>query len=111
MPYYLMHFDRSTLAEPTFEEFFDRDEASDRHDEAERMAPEHVDVVLFGAQSVDALRVTHSSYFMGSRPRIDRRERLQRELEWLREERTGLEERLQRNAEREAAAEAELLTL
>ena len=69
MPYYLMRFDRSTLAEPVFEEFFDPDEASERLRVAERAAPPHVDVVLFGAQSVDALRVTHSSYFKGRRQR------------------------------------------
>lgn len=72
MPYYLMRFDRSTLAEPTFEEFFDRAEASARHRVAEREAPADVDVVLFGARSLDALRVTHSSYFKGR----ERRERL-----------------------------------
>ena len=65
MPYYLMRFDRSTLEEPTFEEFFDRAEASARHRVAEREAPADVDVVLFGARSLDALRVTHSSYFKG----------------------------------------------
>lgn len=69
MPYYLMRFDRETLEEPTFEEFFDEDEASDRLDEAEQAAPAHVDVVLFSAQSVDALRVTHSSYFKGRKQR------------------------------------------
>ena len=69
MPYYLMHFDRSTLAEPTFEEFFNRAEASARHRVAEREAPANVDVVLFGARSLDALRVTHSSYFKGRRQR------------------------------------------
>ena len=72
MPYYLMRFDRSTLEEPTFEEFFDRAEASARHRVAEREAPADVDVVLFGARSLDALRVTHSSYFKGR----ERRERL-----------------------------------
>ena len=71
MPYYLMRFDRSTLAEPTFEEFFNRAEASARHRVAEREAPADVDVVLFGARSLDALRVTHSSYFKGR----ERRER------------------------------------
>lgn len=65
MPYYLMRFDRSTLEEPTFEEFFNRAEASARHRVAEREAPADVDVVLFGARSLDALRVTHSSYFKG----------------------------------------------
>lgn len=39
---------------------------------AEREAPADVDVVLFGARSLDALRVTHSSYFKGR----ERRERL-----------------------------------
>ena len=66
MPYYLMRFDRSTLEEPVFEEFADRAEASARHRVAEREAAGNVDVVLFGACSLDALRVTHSSYFMGS---------------------------------------------
>ena len=69
MPYYLMRFDRSTLAEPAFEEFFDADEAHDRLDAAEREAPANVDVVLFSARSVDALRTTHSSYFKGRRQR------------------------------------------
>jgi len=72
MPYFLMRFDRSTLEEPAFEEFFDRAEASARHRVAEREAPADVDVVLFGARSLDALRVTHSSYFKGR----ERRERL-----------------------------------
>ena len=74
MPYYLMRFDRSTLEEPAFEEFFDRAEASARHRVAEREAPADVDVdvVLFSARSLDALRVTHSSYFKGR----ERRERL-----------------------------------
>lgn len=69
MPYYLMRFDRSTLAEPAFEEFFDADEAHDHLDAAEREAPANVDVVLFSARSVDALRTTHSSYFKGRRQR------------------------------------------
>ena len=72
MPYFLMRFDRSTLEEPAFEEFFDRAEASARHRVAEREAPADVDVVLFSARSLDALRVTHSSYFKGR----ERRERL-----------------------------------
>ena len=69
MPYFLMRFDRSTLEEPAFEEFFDADEAHDHLDAAEREAPANIDVVLFSARSVDALRTTHSSYFKGRRQR------------------------------------------
>lgn len=68
MPYYLMRFDRETLAEPEIETFRDGDQAVACLNEAEIAAPEHVEVVLFHARSKSALRQTHSSYFSHSSP-------------------------------------------
>lgn len=74
MPYYLMRFDRRTLAEPEIEAFHDGDQAVACLNEAEITAPDHVEVVLFQARSKKVLRRTHSSYFSHSRPENPRRE-------------------------------------
>ena len=68
MPYYLMRFDRETLAEPEIETFDDGDQAVACLNEAEISAPDHVEVVLFSAPSKKILRRTHSSYFSHSGP-------------------------------------------
>ena len=68
MPYYLMRFDRSTLAEPEIKAFHDGDQAVACLNEAEIAAPEHVEVVLFHAGSERMLRRSHSSYFSHAGP-------------------------------------------
>ena len=70
MRYFLMRFDRKTL-KPDLTPYDDPDEAFKALNAAERGREPHVEVVLLSAESEEALRVTHSSYFTHHLPRVE----------------------------------------
>ena len=63
--YFLLTYDRSKLRLVDIERFRDGEKAVDIYGERERQYADepHMEVVLLGADSEDAIRVTHSIYF------------------------------------------------
>ena len=69
--YFLLNFDPKTRSSEV-DEFADIDEAFTALREAERSLGDTHEVVLFLAESLDALKMTHSSYFAYSALNGDR---------------------------------------
>ena len=63
--YFLLTYDRSKLRLVDMERLHDGDRAVDLYGERERQYADqpHMEVVLLGADSEDAIRVTHPTYF------------------------------------------------
>lgn len=63
--YFLLTYDRSKLRLVDIEQYQDGDKAVDLYGERERQYAEqlHMEVVLLGADSEEAIRVTHPTYF------------------------------------------------
>ena len=63
--YFLLTYDRSKLRLVDIERFHDGDKAVDLYGERERQYADqpHMEVVLLGADSEEAIRVTHPTYF------------------------------------------------
>ena len=63
--WFLITYDRKNLRQADMERFHDGDEAVKLYGERERQYADqpHMDVVLLGADSEEAIRVTHPNYF------------------------------------------------
>ena len=63
--YFLLTYDRSKLRLVDIERFHDGDKAVDVYGERERQYADepHMEVVLLGADSEEAIRITHPTYF------------------------------------------------
>ena len=83
--YFLLTYDRSKLRLVDIERFQDGDKAVDLYGERERQYAEqpHMEVVLLGADSEDAIKVTHPTYFRDFEAEPFTIEEYERNIPWL----------------------------
>lgn len=89
--YFLLTYDRSKLRLVDIERYQDGEKAVDLYGERERQYAEqpHMEVVLLGADSEDAIRVTHPTYFRDFEAEPFCLEEIERHLSWLTPERAA----------------------
>lgn len=83
--HFLLTYDRSKLRLVNIERFRDGEKAVDRYEEREHQYADqpHMEVVLLGADSEDAIRVTHPTYFRDFEAEPLSLEEVERHLPWL----------------------------
>ena len=83
--YFLLTYDRSKLRLVDIERFRDGEKAIDLYGERERQYADqpHMEVVLLGADSEDAIRVTHPTYFRDFEAEPFTLEEYEQNIPWL----------------------------
>lgn len=83
--HFLLTYDRSKLRLVDMERFHDGDKAVDLYGERERQYADqpHMEVVLLGADSEDAIRVTQPTYFRDFEAESFALEEYERDIPWL----------------------------
>lgn len=83
--YFLLTYDRSKLRLVDIERYQDGEKAVDLYGERERQYADqpHMEVVLLGADSEEAIRVTHPTYFRDFEVEPFTLEECERYLPWL----------------------------
>lgn len=89
--WFLITYDRSKLRMADMERFHDAEKAVDLYGERERQYADqpHMEVVLLGADSEEAIRVTHPTYFRDFEAEPFSMEEFECHLPWLNPERTA----------------------
>lgn len=89
--HFLLTYDRSKLRLVDIERFRDGKKAVDMYEEREHQYADqtHMEVVLLGADSEDAIRVTHPTYFRDFDAEPFSLEECERHLPWLAPERAA----------------------
>ena len=83
--YFLLTYDRSKLRLIDIERYQDGDKAVDLYGERERQYADqpHMEVVLLGADSEEAIRATHATYFRDFEAEPLSLDEVERHLPWL----------------------------
>ena len=83
--HFLLTYDRSKLRLADIERFHDGDRAVDAYEDRERQYADqpHMEVVLLGADSEEAIRATHSTFFRDFEAEPLSLEEVERHLPWL----------------------------
>ena len=83
--YFLLTYNRSKLRLVDIERFQDGEKAVDLYGERERQYADqpHMEVVLLGADSEEAIRATHATYFRDFEAEPLSLEEVERHLPWL----------------------------
>ena len=89
--WFLITYDRKKLRMADMEQFRDGEKAVDLYGERERQYADqpHMEVVLLGADTEEAIRVTHPLYFRDFEAEPFSMEEYERHLSWLNPERTA----------------------
>ena len=89
--WFLITYDRNKLRMADMEQFRDGDKAVALYGERERQYADqpHMEVVLLGADSEDAIRITHPTYFRDFEAEPFSMEEFERHLPWLNTESTA----------------------
>ncbi len=89
--WFLITYDRKKLRMADMEQFRDGEKAVDLYGERERQYADqpHMEVVLLGADTEEAIRVTHPLYFRDFEAEPFSMEEYERHLPWLNPERTA----------------------
>lgn len=89
--YFLLTYDRSKLRLIDIERYQDGDKAVDLYGERERQYADqpHMEVVLLGADSEEAIRATHATYFRDFEAEPLSLDEVERHLPWLTPERAA----------------------
>ena len=83
--YFLLTYDRSKLRLADIERFRDGEKAVDMYEEREHQYADqpHMEVVLLGADSEEAIRGTHPTYFRDFEADPLTLEEIERDLPWM----------------------------
>ena len=89
--WFLITYDRKKLRMVDMERFDDGEKAVDLYGERERQYADqpHMEVVLLGADTEEAIRVTHPLYFRDFKAEPFSTEEFERHLPWLTPERAA----------------------
>lgn len=89
--HFLLTYDRSKPRLADIERFHDGEKAVDAYEERERQYADqpHMEVVLLGADSEEAIRATHATYFRDFEAEPLSLDEVERHLPWLTPERAA----------------------